>query len=86
MRPEHLFFEHVPLGSEWLTGLCLRKTTNWAAHHQSLCCTWAYERNGPCIGRVQCFSMQVVMNKCFLLNPEKIFVQIRAVVFAKNLL
>jgi len=23
------------------------------------------------IGLVQCFSMQVVMNKCFLLNPEK---------------
>jgi len=23
-------------------------------------------------GRVQWFSMQVVMNKCFLLNPEKI--------------
>jgi len=22
-------------------------------------------------GRVYCFSMQVVMNKCFLLNPEK---------------
>jgi len=22
-------------------------------------------------GRLQCFSMQVVMNKCFLLNPEK---------------
>jgi len=21
-------------------------------------------------GRVQCFSMQVVMNKCFLLNPK----------------
>jgi len=24
-------------------------------------------------GRVQCFSMQVVMNKSFLLSPEKIF-------------
>jgi len=24
-------------------------------------------------GRVQCFSMQVVINKCFLLNPEKKF-------------
>jgi len=22
-------------------------------------------------GQVQCFSMQVVVNKCFLLNPEK---------------
>jgi len=22
-------------------------------------------------GRVHCFSMQVIMNKCFLLNPEK---------------
>jgi len=25
-------------------------------------------------GRVQCFSMQVVMDKCFLLNPENKFV------------
>jgi len=25
-------------------------------------------------GRVHCFSMQVVMNKCFLLNSEKKFV------------
>jgi len=34
-------------------------------------------------GRVHWFSMQVVMNKCFLLNPEKkIFLaQIRLVVF-----
>jgi len=24
-------------------------------------------------GRVHCFSMQVVMNKCFLQNPEKNF-------------
>jgi len=23
--------------------------------------------------RVHCFSMQVIMNKCFLLNPEKKF-------------
>jgi len=28
-----------------------------------------FSRKGP----VQCFSMQVVMNKCFLLNPEKIW-------------
>jgi len=35
-------------------------------------------------GRVQCFSMQVVMNKCFLLNPEKNFAQISLVVFEKN--
>jgi len=28
-------------------------------------------------GRVQCFSMQVVMNKCFLLNPEKDLALIR---------
>jgi len=28
--------------------------------------------------------MQVVMNKCFLLNPEKNLVQIRLVVFEKN--
>jgi len=25
-------------------------------------------------GRVYCFSMQVVINKCFLLNPKKKFV------------
>jgi len=28
--------------------------------------------------------MQVVMNKCFLLNPEKKLAQIRLVVFEKN--
>jgi len=28
--------------------------------------------------------MHVVMNKCFLLNPEKKFGQIRVVVFKKN--
>jgi len=35
-------------------------------------------------GRVHCFSMQVVVNKCFLLNPEKNLTQIRLVVFEKN--
>jgi len=30
------------------------------------------------------FSMQVVINKCFLLNPEKKLVQIRLVIFEKN--
>jgi len=35
-------------------------------------------------GRAQCFSMQVVMNKCFLLNPEKNLAQIHLVVFEKN--
>jgi len=35
-------------------------------------------------GWVQCFSMQVVFNKCFLLNSEKILAQIRFVVFEKN--
>jgi len=34
-------------------------------------------------GWVQCFSMQVVMNKCFLLNPEKM-VQTRLDAFEKN--
>jgi len=33
-------------------------------------------------GQVQCFSMQVVINKCFLLNPENLS-QIRLVVFEK---
>jgi len=28
--------------------------------------------------------MQVVMNKCFLLNPDQNLAQIRAVVFEKN--
>jgi len=31
--------------------------------------------------RVHCFSMQIVMNKCFLLNPKKNLAQIRLVVF-----
>jgi len=35
-------------------------------------------------GQVQCFSMQVVINKCFLLNPEKTLAQIRLVVLDKN--
>jgi len=38
-------------------------------------------------GREQCFLMQlmqVVMNKCFLLNPENNLAQIRLVVFEKN--
>jgi len=33
---------------------------------------------------VHCFSMQVVMNKCFLLNTEKNLAQIRLVVYEKN--
>jgi len=35
-------------------------------------------------GRVQCFSMQVVMNKYFLLNRKKNLAQIRLDVFEKN--
>jgi len=35
-------------------------------------------------GSVQCFSLQVVMSKYFLLNHEKNMAQIRAVVFEKN--
>jgi len=34
-------------------------------------------------GRVQSFSMQVVMNKCFL-RPKKTLAQIRLAVFEKN--
>jgi len=30
-------------------------------------------RNASLKGRVHCFSMQVVMKKCFLLNPGKTF-------------
>jgi len=35
-------------------------------------------------GPEQCFSMQVLMNKCFLLNTEKNLAQICLVVFEKN--
>jgi len=35
-------------------------------------------------GRVHCFSMQIAMNKCIFLSPEKNLVQIRLVVFEKN--
>jgi len=35
-------------------------------------------------GRAHCFSMQVVKNKCFLLNPKKILAQICLAVFEKN--
>jgi len=35
-------------------------------------------------GRMQCFSMQVMINNCFLLNPENNFAQIRFVVFENN--
>jgi len=34
-------------------------------------------------GRVQCFSMQVVMNKYFLLNSQKKLAQIHLVIFQK---
>jgi len=33
---------------------------------------------------VQRFSQQVVLNKCFFLNPEKFLVQIRSVVSKKS--
>jgi len=33
---------------------------------------------------VQCFSMQVVMNKCFILHPEKNFQDLGLAVFEKN--
>jgi len=34
-----------------------------------------YSHSNPSFkDRVHCFSMQVVKNNCFLLNPEKIFV------------
>jgi len=32
-------------------------------------------------GWVHCFSMQVVMNMCFLLNPQNILAQIHLVIF-----
>jgi len=33
---------------------------------------------------MQCFSQQIVINKCFLLNLEKNVAQISAVIFNKN--
>jgi len=33
---------------------------------------------------MHCFSMQVVMNQCFLLNLEKKIAQIRLAVYEKN--
>jgi len=38
----------------------------------------------PLKAGVHCFSIQVVMNKCFLLNPEKNLTQIHLVVFEKT--
>jgi len=35
-------------------------------------------------GQVQCFSNQVLMNKCLLQNPENNLMQIRLVVFEKT--
>jgi len=35
-------------------------------------------------GQVQCFFMQVVRSKCFLLNPEKNLAQIRLTILEKN--
>jgi len=35
-------------------------------------------------GRVHCFSMQIVINKCFLLNPEKKFGADPPAVFVEN--
>jgi len=40
-----------------------------AAHAKRL----QYRRQNELKGQVHCFSMQVVINKCFLLNPEKKF-------------
>jgi len=42
------------------------------------------KEKGRLKSQVQCFSMQVVMNKCFLLNIEKILALIRLVVLEKN--
>jgi len=45
---------------------------------------WLIYEFSTCNGRVYCFSMQVVTNKCFLLNLEKNLVQICLVVLEKN--
>jgi len=33
---------------------------------------------------MQCFAMQVVLNKCFAVNPEKNLAQSRLIAFEKN--
>jgi len=48
------------------------------------CTSTASQKKEAIKGRVHCFSMQVVMNKRFLLNPEKNLAQISLVVFEKN--
>jgi len=52
-------------------------TVRWTCHTLS---------TNKCLikGRVHCFSMQVVMKKCFLLNPGKKLAQILLVIFEKN--
>jgi len=51
------------------------------------CCRCTAESMLPRIafikGPIQCFSMQVVINKCFLLNPDKKLAQI-CLVFEKH--
>jgi len=42
------------------------------------------EKNFRFKGQVHCFSMQVVMKKCFLLNPEKKFGADSACRFREN--
>jgi len=61
--------------------LPFHSTNSWYKDH----------RNPPTNGtaccfksRVHCCSVQVVLNKCFLLNPERKIGQIRLVVFKKN--
>jgi len=50
----------------------------------SLTNQWYRDKTTSLKARYSAFSMQVVMNTCFLLNPEKKLAQIRHFVFEKN--
>jgi len=46
----------------------------WVRNEKKVSERILYNKQATCFkGPVHCFSMQVVMNKCFLLNPEKKF-------------
>jgi len=70
--------ERPPLPPEADAHMRAGKFLSSTIHRKRVCKCMCIKR------RVQCFSMQVVINKCFPLNPEKGLVQIHLVVFEKN--
>jgi len=56
----------------------------WFVNQSGMFACFAYQKpfDGEYLkGQVQCFSIQVVMNMCFLLSPEKNLVQISLAIF-----